>query len=207
MLKLWQLADAYEQASAWIEEHSEEIQAAGGEIPPELAEILDAIDDDFATKVERVGLVIRQMEASAKVAKSEADRLAALASSYENGADSLKEYCRLNMMRVGTLKVDGALVKIWVQKNGRPSIRPADPSNPPAKYQRVRMFGACSPEAWKNIAEACEIVGVGPPEHAEEFDAGRAYEDLKAAGLLPDDPGSYEIDGLHVDRGTHLRTR
>lgn len=207
MLRLYEITEQYEAASRWIDEHSEEIEAAGGEIPPELAALLDAIEDDFDTKVERVGLVVRQMEAHARVAESEAKRLTALKNSYKNGADSLKAYCKMQMEKTGRLKVEGDLVKVWVQANGRPSIRPADPSNPPAQYRRVRLSGICSPEAYENIAEACGIVGVAPPEHAEEFDGEAAYEDLKSAALLPKDPGVYEIGGLRVERGSHLRTK
>jgi hypothetical protein len=206
-MKLYQITEAYEAASRWIDENSEAIEAAGGEIPPELCAILDEIEDDFDVKVERVGIVIRQMEAHARVAGSEAERLKSLSASYQNGADSLKAYLLFNMQKVGKLKVDGDLVKVRVQKNSRPSIRPADPSSPPVRYSRVRMFGVCSPEAWRNISEACEVVGVGPPEHTVEFDSQAAYEALKAAKLLPEDPGVYSLDDLVIERGCHVRTQ
>src|SRR3990167_9709297 len=71
-LKLYELADVYEGiAEALIEN--------GGELTPDLAAQLDAIEGAFEAKVERVALSVRNLVATADAADAEAARLAALA--------------------------------------------------------------------------------------------------------------------------------
>lgn len=179
MLKLYEYVDQYQAILDTIEERAEEIAAAGGVLPPDLEAALDAVDGSITEKIERVALVVQNLAANAKAAEEEAKRLAALAATYTRQADSLKRYLHAQLLRLGETRVETPRVKVAVQKNGRPSIRPANPDAIPEKYQRVRI----------------------------EFDGQRAYEDLKAAGLLPDEPGTVEIDGLVIERGTHLRIR
>jgi len=176
MLKLHEYVDELEDALAWIAEHEEEIVAAGGELPPELSELLERVEGDLKEKVRRVALVILNLTASARAASAEADRIAAMARSYERQAESLKRYLMFQMQRAGATRVETPTVKVRIQKNTRPSIRCAS-AEIPEEFRRVRV----------------------------EFDSQAAYKALKAANRLPQEPGRVQVGGLVVELGQHLR--
>lgn len=179
-LKLYEAVDAYETVLDWIDEHEAEIRAAGGELPAELAALLDEVEGDLSTKVERTALVILNQRRNAEAAEAEAKRLSAIAATYERQAEALSSYLRQQMQRAGTAKVETPRAKAWLQKNGRPSIRLADPNAIPERFRRVRV----------------------------EFDSQKAYEEIKVAGLIPEpEDGAVELDGLIIERGQHLRVR
>ena len=177
MLKLYEHVDDYRTILDWIEEHADEIEAAGGEVPEYLEGLLDAAVEGLEEKVKRTALVVQNLGANAKAAKSEADRLAATARTYERQAEVLKRYLKIQLERAGVPRVETELVKARIQTNGRPTIVPLNPDAIPEAYQRVRV----------------------------EFDGAKAYDELKSAGLLPTEPGEVVIDGLRVTLGTHLR--
>lgn len=179
-MKLYEHVDALETVLDWVAEHEDEIRAAGGVLPPALEELLDEVEGDLETKVERTALVIRNQLANATAAQTEAERLTKIAGSYTRQAEMLKTYLKSQLDRSGKSKLETPLVKVWTQKNGRPSVKLADPTVIPAAFQRVRV----------------------------EFDGQAAYEALKAANAIPEpEDGAVEIDGLVVERGTHLRIR
>ena len=176
-MRLYEYVDDYETVLDWIEEHEDVIREAGGELPPELEALLDEVEGAVEEKVKRVALVVQNMLAAAKAAKAEADRLSALAASRTRQADSLKTYLAMQIRRLGTTRVDTDLVKVRIQRNGRPSIRPLDPEHIPEPFRRVRV----------------------------EFDGAVAYDTLKSAGLLQDAPDTFDIEGLRVEYGEHVR--
>jgi hypothetical protein len=177
-LRLYECVDALETVLDWIAENEEAVKAAGGELPPELESLLNEVEGNFQEKVERTALVIRNQMANALAAQSEADRLRKIAATYTNQADTLKTYLHAQLQRVGATRIQTARAKVWTQTNGRPSIRLADPEVIPEEFRRVRV----------------------------EFDGQAAYESLKDAGLIPTpEEGAVEINGLVVERGTHLR--
>ena len=177
-LRLYECVDALEAVLDWIAENEEAVKAAGGELPPELEAMLNEVEGNFQEKVERTALVIRNQMANALAAQSEADRLRKIAATYTNQAEALKSYLHDQLRRVGATRIQTARAKVWVQANGRPSIRLADPEVIPAAFQRTRV----------------------------EFDSQAAYESLKARNEIPDpEDGAVTIDGLVVERGTHLR--
>lgn len=104
MLRLYEAVDQLEVVLDWMSEHEEAIVAAGGELPPELAELLDEVEGTLEAKVERTALVVRNLLANAKAAKEEADRLAAIAGTYNRQADSLKNYLLHSLKRAGVPK-------------------------------------------------------------------------------------------------------
>lgn len=179
VLKLYECVDELEAVLEWVADHEEEIKAAGGELPDEVVEMLDQVEGNLQTKVERTALVIQNQLANAAAAKSEADRLAKIAGTYTRQAEALKTYLKAQLDRAGIAKVETPLAKVWTQTNGRPSIRPATDEIPPA-FQRIKI----------------------------EFDGALAYETVKDAGLVPaPEDGPVEVLGLIVERGTHLRIR
>jgi hypothetical protein len=80
------------------------------------------------------------------------------------------------MERAGTTRVETPTVKVRIQKNTRPSIR-CSTAEIPEQFRRVRV----------------------------EFDGAAAYDALKAAKCLPEEPGRIEVSGLVVELGRHLR--
>lgn len=176
MLKLHEYADELERVLDWIADNEERIIAAGGELPPELWEMLDRIEGDFTEKVRRVALVILNLTASAKAAQAEADRLAKMGRGYQRQAESLKRYLMAQLDRAGKTRVETPTVKVRIQKNTRPSIRCAS-TEIPERFRRVTV----------------------------EFDTAAAYDALKAAGHLPQEPGGVEVEGLVVELGRHVR--
>lgn len=178
-MKLYELPTQYRDLLDWMEEHAEELSDSGGD-HPELIERLERIEADFGDKAERVALLIREQEAEAGAYKAEADRLAARARTLSRNADWLKGYLLHQLRRMGETKVHGKLVNVSRVKNGRPSVRYiGDVEKLPQKWQRVRV----------------------------DFDGQKAYEDLKAAGKIPSEPGAYPVDGLTVEVGEHVRIR
>jgi hypothetical protein len=112
----------------------------GGELTPELEAELDALEGALAVKVERCALAIRQLEAQAESARVESRRLAELAGMRARASDRLKAYTQEHMERADVRKVEGALATVWVQKNGRPSIRWTRPEDDlPEAFRRVRI--------------------------------------------------------------------
>lgn len=176
-LRLYEYVDEYQTVLDWIEEHEEQIVAAGGVLPPELESLLDDITGAVTEKVKRIALLIQNLTASQKAAAAEAQRLTALAKGYERKADSLKAYLKLQLQRLGLPRLETDVVKVRIQQNGRPSIRPVDPAKIPEAYQRVVI----------------------------ELDGDKAYQALKLANCLPDKPGRVEIEGLVVELGDHVR--
>lgn len=137
VLKLYEHVDDYLQVLDWIDENAEALEEAGGELPPELEELLDQVEGDVRQKVERTGLVVLNLLANVKEIKAERDRLKALAAGYERQANSLKEYLKVQLQRLGETRVDGARCKVRVQRASRPAI--TAPEGVPPDFQRVRI--------------------------------------------------------------------
>jgi hypothetical protein len=116
-IKLWEATDAIEIVREWIDEHDEELRANEGVFPPELAELLDQVSADFTTKAERVGLFIRELNATGKAIKEEEERLRARRKSIENTADGLKRYLEMNMLIAEKMRIDRPLITLRIQKN------------------------------------------------------------------------------------------
>ena len=131
-LRLYELADAYEQIAETLIEN-------GGELTPELAAALDAIEGAFEAKVERVALYVRNLLVTADAADAEAARLAALVHSRRQGAEGLKGYLMVQLDRVQKPKVETPLVVVRIQKNSHPAIRWPEALPIPENYQRVMV--------------------------------------------------------------------
>jgi len=107
-IKLWELSQD-------LEAIGEEIAANGGELTPELEARLEELDGSFDEKVERVGLYICQLQASAGAAKTEKDRLAAIQKRYDSEAKSLKAYLLRHLEHHGKARVETAKIRVRVQ--------------------------------------------------------------------------------------------
>lgn len=126
-LRLYDTVDQLEIVRQWIDEHSDEIIAAGGELPPELAALLDQAEGQLTEKVERVGLYVRELLLTSKAIEEEAQRLHDAAVAKLKAANHLKEYLRGQLERAEITTVKGKLLTVRVQKNP-PSVQCADPA-------------------------------------------------------------------------------
>ncbi len=184
MLRLYEHVDDYATVLAWMDEHEEEIVAAGGVLPPELDELLEQVEGALAEKVKRVALMVQEFAANAKAAAGaaqaaaeEVKRLQANAAAWQGRADSLKAYLGAQLKRAGLPRVDTDVVKVRWQTNSRASVRPV--GEIPAAFRRVEV----------------------------SFDGQAAYEYVKAMDCLPDKPGKVVLEdaGLVVELGEHVR--
>ena len=179
VVRLYDRTAALDVIREWIFEHDEEIRAAEGALPDELAELLKQAEGEFEEKAENVALFIRELSGLAKFAKEEADRLAARREHYERSAKGLKDYLHRNLTAAGITKIEGKLCNIGIQKN------------PPAVK--------CSLDSWK-LAELHEAEPDIVHERVEYFiDTDFVKATWKAGGALP--------AGISVEQGTHLRIR
>lgn len=144
-LTLYELGDQLQTVADTLVEN-------GGELTPELAEQLAALEGAFEAKVERVLLYAKNLEGTAAAAKLEAARLSDLASGRANAADRLREYVKGEMERAKIDKVETLLIVARIQQNGRPSIRwTLPPDTLPVEFKKttVTLDGDAAYKAWK----------------------------------------------------------
>lgn len=110
---------------------------SGGELTPEIAELLDKAEGAFDAKCERVALKIRELEALAKAVEVEADRLAARQKALANSAKSLKGYLLTQLQHADRPEVKGTLVTIRVQASPARARCLVDVSALPAELVRI----------------------------------------------------------------------
>lgn len=127
----------------WTDQYLEvvnEVVEAGGELTPELEARLEGIEAGLKEKVERVALVVRNLEAVAKGYDEEAARLKAQARARERSAKSLKEYLRIQLATAGLDVVEGERAKVRLQKNSAPSVQvTVHPEKLPPRFRQVKV--------------------------------------------------------------------
>jgi hypothetical protein len=124
---LYDLSQGLAGVEAFIDEHQDEIIAAGGNLDavPGLLEQLEALEGSFIEKVERVALFIQNRAALATARRAESDRFKRLADADYKVVDSLKTYlCRCQRI-AGKPKVETPHVRASVQRNSQQSIERA----------------------------------------------------------------------------------
>lgn len=210
-LRLYEAVDALVVVAEFLDEHADEMIAAGGEIPQALAELIDQAEGDFATKVERVGLFAKERLAQAKMVKAEADSLAARARRLESHAEAMKRYLLLNLQRANRKKVEGKLLDVRVQANAVgfkheltiEQLQALHADGSPFVVARVVTEYSMPAEGLK-AAYQDAIAELGkPPEIGEEdYEAKReAWQAAIAAHLTAEGVPA----GVRVERGHHVR--
>lgn len=152
-----------------LDEIGELIAEAGGELSPELEARLDALEGAWTTKVENIALFVKESEANAEAAGTEAARLAAIQKHFATKAKGLKDYLLFFMRRGGHQNLKTPRVRVWEQRNGRPSIK-------------CTLAPELMPEAFRRV-----VVSV---------DTQLAYEEWKQGNALPD--GFVVEHGFHL---------
>jgi hypothetical protein len=109
-MRLYDTVAALAIVTEWLEE-------SGGELTPEITELLDAAEGDFEAKAERVALYIKTLDAEAEAIKTEELRLGARRKARENGAERVRGYLAQWMTAAGRESVKTPLVSAAMQKN------------------------------------------------------------------------------------------
>ena len=109
-MKLYEISSAYRQ----VLEHE---PAMGTDEETSWLEILDAIEENLETKVQSIGLFIRELSAEAEAIEAEEKRLADRRRSVTSKAGRLKEYLAKEMEFAGLDKIKTPVLTVSFQNN------------------------------------------------------------------------------------------
>lgn len=117
MTKLYEMTGAYADLVAMLMDCETEEQEA------EIIAQIDAVTSDMSIKAENYAKILlnlkaiaEEMNAKAKIFRTEADRIAAKAKSAENNAKRLKEYLLFSMEVAGLKQIPTSIGKFYTQK-------------------------------------------------------------------------------------------
>ncbi len=114
-MKLYDLTTEYQKILSGIEESQ-------GLLTPEALEALDAVEGEFADKVDNYAALIRTLQYEACALKDEEERLAARRGSVESNIESLKVRLHASLVRVGQTKVKGPRFSVSLRSSQRVEI-------------------------------------------------------------------------------------
>lgn len=126
-MKLYQISDAIRQALDHIE-----LDEETGEILS--ADELHAVEAEAAEKVEATALYLRELDAEAKAAKEEADRMLARVKSMQKRSDYLKAMLLDALHATGKVKTGRVTVSIRTTK----AVEIAEGADLPEAYTTVK---------------------------------------------------------------------
>lgn len=127
MKPLYAITNDLQAAAAAIDAACDD---TGGELPADLEALLDGIQMDFASKVDGICRVMRNLQAAGAMYMQEVDRLRAAADRLQRAHDRLKAYILACMLRAKLPRVETPLFKVRVQRNSQPAVTcdvPIDP--------------------------------------------------------------------------------
>ncbi|SDI14384.1 virus Gp157 [Alteribacillus persepolensis] len=107
-MKLYELTSSYAQVLDMIEEGADR---------EAMQDTLDSIEDAIEEKVDRMGMVLKTLEANQKALKEEEKRLADRRKHYESESRHLKQYLQHQLESIGKKKVKGTIFTAGIQKN------------------------------------------------------------------------------------------
>ena len=106
-MRLYELTQSYER----ILEMAEQLDDGS------MKDTLDSLNDAIEVKAENTAKVIRQLEASAEMLKTEINRMTERKQAIENNVRNLKVYLQESLEKVGMEKVKGELFTVAIQNN------------------------------------------------------------------------------------------
>lgn len=192
MKTLYQLTDQLSEVLTRIN--------ADGEIPPGLMDELDAVSLDFTSKVDGVLRARVNCVAQVEGIDVEIKRLTALRDAAARRAEWLRNYVHRAMLATGQTKLTTALFRVWIQNNGRPSIKLADGEAVPPELAKVVVTTTLDTEAAYERWRAWQAEYQAAVDNVE-MDAATAEEHAKRAAEL-ELPSS-----VRVVEGSHLRIK
>ena len=129
----------------------EELVDAGGELTPDLEARLAHLEGEFEQKVERVGLMIQNLQSRGDVAGKQADRLTALARADHHAAKRLKGYLQACLEQADRRTVRTPLIHAYLQRNPPSIAWDGPPETIPSLFQRIiyELDGQAAQREWK----------------------------------------------------------
>ena len=153
-MKLYQISDAIRQALDHIE-----LDEETGEILS--ADALHAVEAQAAEKIEATALYLRELDAEAKAAKEEADRMLARVKSMQKRSDYLKAMLLDALHATGKVKTGRVTVSIRTTK----AVEIAEGADLPEAYTTVKTTVSPNKVAIKQaLLDGVEVPGC----HIEE---------------------------------------
>lgn len=153
-MKLYQISDAIRQALDHIE-----LDEETGEILN--ADELHAVEAEAADKIEATALYLRELDAEAKAAKEEADRMLARVKSMQKRSDYLKAMLLEALHATGKVKTGRVTVSIRTTK----AVEIAEGADLPEAYTTVKTTVSPNKVAIKQaLLDGVEVPGC----HIEE---------------------------------------
>lgn len=128
-MKLYELKENYIELMGLLD--NEEVTL------DEVADTLDAINDELPVKVDNICRLMKSCESHAAVYKEEAKRLTALAKAAETKADNLKRYIDETFKGMNVTKMDTELFKLSYRKSE--SVNVTDVDALPVDYTKVTI--------------------------------------------------------------------
>lgn len=108
-LTLYQLTEQQQQIEDLLIEN-------GGELTPEIEQLMESTSEALAVKVDGYNHIIRRLEGFAASAKAEKERLAKLQKVAENGVKAIKAHIADVMQAQGISKLESATCKIGFRR-------------------------------------------------------------------------------------------
>lgn len=148
-MKLYQISDAIRQALDHIE-----LDEETGEILS--ADELHAVEAEAAEKIEATALYLRELDAEAKAAKDEADRMLARVKSMQKRSDYLKAMLLDALHATGKVKTGRVTVSIRTTK----AVEIAEGADLPEAYTTVKTTVSPNKVAIKQaLLDGVEVPG------------------------------------------------
>lgn len=205
---LYELAADLNEVLAKLETAAE----SDGEIPESLEAELDAIGENFASRVDGVLRARVNKIASAEGLDVEIKRLTALRDQFTRQADWLKGYVFRCMLATGQKELQTKLFKVWIQKNGQPSVKIADGDPIPNEFAKtvttVSLDSKAVLDRWKELRDAVEAMERHDKAAGLEGDAGARESHMQAAEAFRDEIKRLSLPpSITVIQSSHLRIR
>lgn len=109
-MKLYEIGEEFAALETMLEE-------AGGELTPELEELLAGAMAQLEAKADKIGALLAEWDATAGVCKAEAKRLSDRAKAFTARSEKLKRYVLEQLVRMGR-NVEGERFRFRAQPNG-----------------------------------------------------------------------------------------
>jgi len=179
-----------------LEQIEEQVESEGQALE-DLVARFQMFCEAHGEKVDRIGRLVRVMEAREQFCRSEAARLSERARAAAGKVERTKNMVLYYLLSRDLKKIEGHRFTLRVQKNSQDSVRITDEAAVPKSYCRIdaRIDGV----VWETV------LSLLPDELAKTLESSvqetRPNADaIKAAAML-----SEHVPGAEVRRGSHLR--
>ena len=148
-MKLYEISQEYESLADLVEAIDSQEDADA------FTQLSAAIADQFATKAQNIGCLIRNCKAEAEQIDAEIDRLKGRKAALENRAERVKDYLAWEMRKTGQEKVQTPLFSFYFQKS--PDSVEADVDHLPLQF--VKITKAADKTAIKDALKSGPVEG------------------------------------------------